>query len=273
MKVRREQESSPEIREGCGSWWEVPDAELPMGAALLYLHGFTGSPGDIGDTLQRIRGDAPAAIGAKRLRGHGLIAGDGLAGVKREEWEADAESALEYASRLGRKVWVLGTSMGATLGLLLAARFPEAVSGVVAWSPAVVPRDRSMLDQLAEMPPELIVDRRERSREHGVYWSREVHSDGYRALRDAMQTWCGEIQGRGIACPALLGIGERDEVADIGAMTAFAASIRSERRLELGRFPEGAHALASPFRSAAALEVAAAARAFVAHAGDLKQLG
>jgi hypothetical protein len=58
-------------------------------------------------------------------------------------------------------------------------------------------------------------------------------------------------------------------VADIGAMTAFAASIRSERKLELGRFPEGAHALASPFRSAAALEVAAAARAFVVNEGAL----
>jgi pimeloyl-ACP methyl ester carboxylesterase len=263
VSFRREQEASPEIREGCGSWWEVPEGKAEATTALLYLHGFTGSPGDLGDALHRIRGDERVAIGAKRLTGHGLRAPDALVGVSRQQWEADGESALEYASRLGRHVWILGTSMGATLGLLMAARFPEVVSGVVAWSPAVVPRDRSVLDQMAGLAPQVVVDRRERSAEHALYWSKDVHTDGYRALRSAMAAWCPEVLAKGLSCPALFGIGERDEVADLRAMEAFAASIPSEVSLQVKRFAEGAHALASPFRSAAADDVIDEARRFV----------
>lgn len=261
--VRREEEASPEIREGCGSWWEVPNGKVQAESALLYLHGFTGCPGDLGDAMQRIRGNAPVAIGAKRLRGHGLSAPDALKGVSKRDWESDGESALEYAASLGRRVWVLGTSLGGTLALLLAARFPDVVSGVVAWSPAVMPRDRQHLNALAAMPEDVLVDRRDRSEGHAKYWAPHVHTDGYRALRSAMEGWCPEIMARGLSCPALFGLGEKDEVADLKAMENLAASIPSTATLNVRRFADGAHALASPFRSAAANEVIEATRVFV----------
>lgn len=50
------------------------------------------------------------------------------------------ESALEQfaiAEKLGKKVIIMGTSTGATLGIMLAAKFPEKVHGIVNLSPNI----------------------------------------------------------------------------------------------------------------------------------------
>lgn len=106
--------------------------------AVLVLHGFTGSPWEV-----RPLGEALAARGfhveAPLLPGHGG-APEALGFVTWRDWVASAEGAL--ASLLARfgEVSVAGLSMGALLGLVLAARCPQ-VRRLVLLAPVVRLKD------------------------------------------------------------------------------------------------------------------------------------
>ncbi|MGZ3444758.1 MAG: alpha/beta hydrolase [Myxococcaceae bacterium] len=115
--------------------------ELPgeRGACLL-IHGFTGSPWDmrpLGEALSR----AGIAAHGIRLPGHGTTPAAMLASHA-PEWLLACDEAL--ARLPGRRVAVAGLSMGALLGLVLAARHPGRVAGVAALAPAVRFRDRTL---------------------------------------------------------------------------------------------------------------------------------
>jgi len=115
--------------------------ELPgeRGACLL-IHGFTGSPWDmrpLGEALSR----AGIAAHGIRLPGHGTTPA-AMLGSHAPEWLLACDEAL--ARLPGRRVAVAGLSMGALLGLVLAARHPGRVAGVAALAPAVRFRDRTL---------------------------------------------------------------------------------------------------------------------------------
>ncbi len=114
--------------------WKTAAFELGHGEdACLLLHGFTGSPWDV-----RPLGEALAARGlhvkAPRLPGHGTTP-EAMLEAGHRHWEEAAHEAL-HALRGFRHVFVAGLSMGALLGLRLAARLPEQVRGLVLIAPA-----------------------------------------------------------------------------------------------------------------------------------------
>ncbi len=83
-------------------------------------------------------GEALAARGfhvkAPRLPGHGTTP-EAMLQAGHHQWEEAAQEAL-YALRGFRRVFVAGLSMGALLGLRLAAHHPELVQGLVLIAPA-----------------------------------------------------------------------------------------------------------------------------------------
>jgi len=101
--------------------------------ACLLLHGFTGSPWDM-----RPLGEALATRGlfvtAPRLPGHGTTP-QAMLEAGHRHWEEAALEALD-SLRGFRRVFVAGLSMGALLGLRLAALRPEVVKGLVLIAPA-----------------------------------------------------------------------------------------------------------------------------------------
>jgi carboxylesterase len=103
-------------------------------AAVLVLHGFTGSPWDV-----RPLGDSLAQRGfhvhGPRLPGHGTVPED-LLWVTWRDWGDAAEQALKELDGF-RHVFIAGLSMGGLLGLILAARRPERVKGLALLAPAV----------------------------------------------------------------------------------------------------------------------------------------
>ncbi len=103
------------------------------GAAVVLLHGFTGSPWDM-----RSLGESLCAHGyfvhAPRLAGHGASP-EAMAWVTVDDWEASAEAALAAVDGY-RTVFFGGLSMGALLGVLLAARHPGRFSGMALMAPA-----------------------------------------------------------------------------------------------------------------------------------------
>lgn len=98
--------------------------------AVLVLHGFTGSTQSmryLGEELHRRFG---FFVCGPRLAGHGTSPDD-MATTGFLDWLGTAEAALEEMAASHGKVFVTGLSMGGTLCLNLAARFPERVAGIV----------------------------------------------------------------------------------------------------------------------------------------------
>ena len=105
--------------------------------AIVYLHGFTGTWRDGSPAIERVAKDIGANLLLARLPGHGLRIAEPLLDYNPDTVYAGAVRALAIGKRLGKRVVVIGTSTGATLGLLLAAKFPNDVHSVINWSPNI----------------------------------------------------------------------------------------------------------------------------------------
>jgi carboxylesterase len=93
-------------------------------AAVLLLHGFSGSVSEIRELGGRIR-EAGFSVFAPSLAGHGSSPDD-LARATREDFFSAVEDAYQQAARSAQRVYVVGLSMGGALGLHVAARHPVA---------------------------------------------------------------------------------------------------------------------------------------------------
>lgn len=137
---------------------EVKTASFTLGpgrdeasSAVLLIHGFTGSPWEV-----RPLGEALAARGffvrGIRLPGHGVDP-EAMAWVTWKSWEDAAHAALAELEGF-RHVFVAGLSMGALLGMLLAAASPEKVKGLALVAPVwkLRPLDGRILARLRWLP-------------------------------------------------------------------------------------------------------------------------
>jgi esterase/lipase len=164
--------------------------------AIVYLHGFSGTWHDGSPAIEDVARRTGANLYLARLHGHGLRIAEPLADYSPDSVYADAVRALAIGKRLGRKVVVMGTSTGATLGLFLAARFPGDVSSVINWSPNI--RLRHGLSFLANNPwglslARLIVggDYREtkmQNPERDKYWYMKYRIEGIQQLQELLET-------------------------------------------------------------------------------------
>ncbi|MBM4179235.1 MAG: alpha/beta hydrolase [Ignavibacteria bacterium] len=105
--------------------------------AIVYLHGFSGTWRDGSPAIERVANDLHANVYLARLHGHGLRVAEPLLDYSPDSVYASALRALAIGKQLGKKVVVIGTSTGATLGLMLAARRPDDIAAVVNWSPNI----------------------------------------------------------------------------------------------------------------------------------------
>lgn len=104
-------------------------------ATALCLHGFTGTPYEL-----RVVATALSEIGvgckAPLLPGHGTVS-DELNHVDEEDWLEHARAAFDALPR-DRPRFLVGSSMGCLLSLVLAAERPHEVDGLVLLAPALV---------------------------------------------------------------------------------------------------------------------------------------
>lgn len=121
------------ILPGAGAYWfEGNDI------GCLLIHGFTGTPQNVrplADYLAR-RG---LAVSVPRMPGHGTTVAD-LDATGPEDWLGAAERALADLRDRCSTVFVAGISMGGTITLELARRFPD-LPGIVVMAAPVLPLD------------------------------------------------------------------------------------------------------------------------------------
>ena len=125
-----------------GAAVELPEAHGPRPteaakarSAVLLLHGYTGSPAEV-----RPLAEALAARGSyvelPLLPGHGDTP-EAMLGVQAEDWYVAAEKRLLGLVAVRGPVALVGFSMGGLLSLMLAARYPQAVTGIALLAPGL----------------------------------------------------------------------------------------------------------------------------------------
>ncbi|MBN1288968.1 MAG: alpha/beta fold hydrolase [Actinobacteria bacterium] len=95
----------------------------------LLIHGFTGTTSSM-----RPMGEYLASRGvtvlSPRLPGHGTTPDD-MSGTSFEDWFQSAEKAFLELEQLCDRVFVGGLSMGGTLTLRLAEKYPDRIAGII----------------------------------------------------------------------------------------------------------------------------------------------
>lgn len=214
--------------------------------AIVYLHGFSGTWHDGSPAIEQVARRTGANVYLARLHGHGLRAAEPLADYSPDSVYADAVHALAIGKRLGRKVVVVGTSTGATLGLFLAARFANDVSCVINWSPNI--RLRHGLSFLANNPwglslARLIVGGDYRATkmpnpERAKYWYMKYRIEGIQQLQELLETSMTKETFTAIKQPVLTmcwyqNDAVQDSIVSVDAMRTMHEQLSSERKLFL----------------------------------------
>lgn len=101
---------------------------------LLYLHGFSASWYEGYPANAEFASYFGMNAYMPRLASHGLETEDALIDMTPDNLWESAKEALMVARSLGKKVIIMSTSTGGTLGLQLAADFPEYVDGLILYS-------------------------------------------------------------------------------------------------------------------------------------------
>jgi pimeloyl-ACP methyl ester carboxylesterase len=240
--------------------------------AMVYLHGFTASQAE-GDPAHRALATACSAhLYVNRLHDHGTDEPMAMAGASPQAWRDDVAAAFETGLELGERIILVGTSMGASLALDLAAAHPDTVAAVVVWSPGIRVFDEEQL-RAATLLEGPVVPPGERTPYQRQYWSSVVHSDAYRAIARLFIERMQPANLSRVRCPVLVGAwdggpGDSDTLTSVAAMReafGWLGTLPDQRRFIA--YDHAAHVLANPNRSPAAQRVLADAQAFLAGHG------
>ncbi len=109
----------------------------PTDYVLLYLHGFLACRYEGYPLTHDFVKEFKMNAYLPRLADHGLLVDEPLLNMTPERLYRSAQEALVIAHKLGRKVVIMGTSTGCTLGLMLAADYPQLVDGLILYSPNI----------------------------------------------------------------------------------------------------------------------------------------
>lgn len=122
--VQRESQFS-DIREGLNKQiiWHGARGEL-TDIAIVYLHGFSASLSEVRPVPDHVAKALGANLYYSRLKGHGRTP-QAMAEANADDWLNDTAEALAIGARLGKKLIVISTSMGASLTSYLHAEKAE----------------------------------------------------------------------------------------------------------------------------------------------------
>ena len=120
------------IREGLQKEviWAFPNSKAKTKLAIVYIHGFSASKGEIRPVPDKVAAALGANLFYTRLTGHAQN-GPAMAVATVNDWVNDYAEALAIGRKIGEKVVIIATSTGAGLATLAAAR-PELSKDVAA---------------------------------------------------------------------------------------------------------------------------------------------
>lgn len=116
--------------------WADPATRARTPLAIVYVHGFSASSGEIRPVPDRVAAALGANLYYTRLTGHGRD-GAAMAEASLNDWVNDYAEAIAIGRRLGEQVVVMATSTGAALASWAATQpaLSRDVAGYVLISP------------------------------------------------------------------------------------------------------------------------------------------
>jgi pimeloyl-ACP methyl ester carboxylesterase len=241
--------------------WLTPLAPSRTDVAVLYLHGLTASPMECSTHPAQLAFELGANLLSLRLPGHGSDEPDAAKRLTREAVLDRVMAGLDIAGQIGERVVLLGSSFGASLCLVVAARHPACVAALALWSPGIRARSRHELARLAALDSVVELSGEDAPGYQRAYWSRRIHSDAYAVLWDMFEQDMTTEQFERVHAPTFVACFYREEehqdpLASVQAMRAMHEQLGTPRhRKELRCYPHGAHVIGSPFKSCAATDV------------------
>lgn len=110
--------------------WADPETRERTPLSIVYIHGFSASPGEMRPLPDMVAGHFGANLFLTRLAGHGR-GGDAMAEASVNDWINDLAEAIAVARLLGERIVLMGTSTGATL-IVWGAAQPALMENVAA---------------------------------------------------------------------------------------------------------------------------------------------
>jgi len=110
--------------------WLNDSLKMKTEYALVYLHGFSASHEEGGVVHESIAEKFGMNLYLSRLSYHGMKGKDAMGKMTAESLMASALEAVAIGKQLGKKVILMGTSTGATLGLPIMANDPSIHAGI-----------------------------------------------------------------------------------------------------------------------------------------------
>lgn len=121
--VATQEAAVPNLRPGTEKTivWADTAARAKTPLALVYVHGFTASRGEVYPLADTLAARLDANLYYTRLTGHGRDA-DAMGEATLNDWLNDVHEAYQIGRRLGEDVVLIGTSMGGALVTWLTAQ-------------------------------------------------------------------------------------------------------------------------------------------------------
>lgn len=139
--IRNHESSDPAIKDHARAkiLWANPGNISKTEYSMVYLHGFKASHGEGAPVHRRVAETLGLNLYLSRLEGHGLNVSKPLSELSAEALKKSALNALAIGRKIGKKVIIMGTSTGASLGLYLAVQpeFKGVISGLILYSPLI----------------------------------------------------------------------------------------------------------------------------------------
>jgi pimeloyl-ACP methyl ester carboxylesterase len=266
-------ESSKMIRPGNGAKiiWADEIHKTGTEYVLLYLHGFSASWHEgypVNDDFSKRYG---CNAFLARLASQGLKSDNPLIDMTPDRLYESAKLALVIARQLGRKVIIMGTSTGGTLGLMLASDFPEMVDGLILYSPNI--RIKQSTSFLMSKPWGLQIARLyfggkfrvtndDPNGEYCKYWNCRYRAEGAVYLQQLIDEKMKADLFRSVKCPVFLGYyykdkENQDQIVSVSAALKMFDQLGTPASLKQSKaFPNaGAHVIASNLTSKCVNEV------------------
>lgn len=240
---------------------------------LLYLHGFSASwyegyPSNV-EFARRYGLNAYFP----RLASHGIVTDDPLIDMTPDRLWNSAKDALMIARSLGKKVVIMSTSTGGTLGLKLAADFPEYVDALILYSPNI--RINNSAAFMLSKPWGLQIGRKVNGGLYRVtnenfdskecqFWYCKYRMEGTVYLQQLVDETMKNETYKNVTCPVFLGYyykddENQDQTVRVDAMLKMfdQLSTESDKKVKMA-FPEaGDHVIACELTSGCYKDVVA----------------
>lgn len=116
--------------------WADPGTRARTPIAIIYVHGFSASPGEMRPLPDIVASNLKANLYFARLKGHGTTT-DPMEDVSVNAWVNDFAEAVAIGERLGERVVVIGTSTGGALATWSMAQpgFKDRIHAAIFFSP------------------------------------------------------------------------------------------------------------------------------------------